>query len=88
MEKVILLAILVTLLYGIIKIIEMKYIEQEWKPVKEVVRDAAYVFLCSAVSGFVTFQMNGSVTDFFNVLTQTKTLDPSATEVFTDAPDF
>jgi hypothetical protein len=88
MEKVILLAILVTLLYGIIKIVEMKYIEKEWKPLKEVVRDAAYVFLCSTVAAFFTFHMNGSIGDFFNVMTQTKTLDEKATQVFTDQPAF
>jgi len=88
MEKVILLAILATLFYGIIKIVEMKYIEKEWKPVKEIVRDAAYVFLSTAVAGFILFFLKGSLNDFLNILTQTKTLDTEATQVFTDEPAF
>lgn len=88
MEKIILVAILATLIYTVIRIVEMKYIEKEWKPVKEVVRDAAYVFLSSAVSALITFYINGSVTDFFNILTKTKTLDTAATQVFTDEPAF
>jgi hypothetical protein len=88
MEKMILLGILVTLFYVIFKMIEMKYIQKEAKPLKEIVRDAAYVFLSSIVAGFIIFQFNGSIGDFFNILTQTKTLDPAATQVFTDEPTF
>jgi hypothetical protein len=87
-EKVFFLAVLATIVYSIIRVVEMKYIEKEWKPVKEVVRDAAYVFLSTAVAGFATLYMNGSMTDFYNVLTKTKTLDAAATQVFTDEPAF
>jgi hypothetical protein len=88
MEKVIILAILVTLFYGIIKILEMKYIEKEWKPLKEIVRDFAYVFCCSTAAAFITFQLNGTANNFLNMLTQTTTLDTSETQVFTNAPEF
>lgn len=88
MEKVFGIAVLVTLLFSITKFLEMKYLEKEWKPLKSVVRDAVIVFICTFASGFVIFEMNGSINDFFNVVTETKTLNPAATQVFTDDPGF
>jgi len=88
MEKIIFLAILVTILYGILKIVEMKFIEKEWKPVKQVARDAGYVFICSAAAAFATFHLNGPIADMLNIMTQTSTLDTAETHVFTGEPDF
>jgi len=88
MEKLFILATLITFLFCSIKIIEMKYISKEWKPLKTVIRDAAVVFI-SGVAGIFAFNAsNGSMTDFFNIVTDNAVLNPSATEVFTGEPGF
>jgi len=70
------------------KIIEMKYVSKEWKPLKHVIRDAAIVFTSSISALFAFNVSNGSMTDFFNIVTENKVLNPSATEVFTGDPGF
>lgn len=88
MERALILAFLITLLFFISKIIEMKYISKEWKPLKIVIRDSVIVFISGFISIVLFFMSNGDVTDFFNVITENKTLKPSATEVFTGEPGF
>ena len=88
MEKMFLLALLIAFLFCSIKIIEMKYISKEWKPLKTVIRDAAIVLISSVASIFAFNVSNGSMTDFFNIVTDNAVLNPSATEVFTGDPGF
>lgn len=88
MEKLFVVSILITVLFCVVKFIEMKYIQKEWKPLKLLVRDAFIVFICSITSLFVYFQLDGTIHDFFNVVTENKVLNPSATQVFTDEPGF
>jgi hypothetical protein len=40
------------------------------------------------MGSFLVLEFNGSMQDFFNVVTETKTLNPASTQVFTDAPGF
>ncbi len=88
MERALILAFLITLLFFVSKIIEMKYISKEWKPLKIVIRDSVIVFISGFISIVLFFMSNGDVTDFFNVITENKTLKPSATELFTGEPGF
>lgn len=88
MEKVFILAFLVSAIYGILRVLEMKYVQKEWKPLKELVRDVLVVFISGAVAGFITFQTNGKVADFLNTITQTKVLDSASSQVFTGEPGF
>lgn len=88
MEKVFIISIAVTLLFCIVKFVEMKFIDKELKPLKVVVRDAIIVMMCSIVVTTVVFNMNSSITDFFNVVTENKTINPASTEIFTDTPGF
>lgn len=88
MEKMFILALLITFLFCSMKIIEMKYVSKEWKPLKHVIRDAAIVFTSSISALFAFNVSNGSMTDFFNIVTENKVLNPSATEVFTGDPGF
>ena len=88
MEKVVILAFLVTLIYCVIKVLEMKYIDKEWKPLREIVKEAIIVFICGAAAGFVTFYTDGKVSDFLNIMTETKVLDTASTQVFTGDPGF
>ena len=88
MEKLLIVAALISLVFAVIKMLEMKYVSKEWKPLKTVIRDAVVVFLASLSTIFVYLTTNGTMTDFFNIVTDNKTLNPSATEVFTGEPEF
>lgn len=88
MEKVFLISILITFLFCIFKFIEMKYLDKDFKPLKILVRDSIYVVISSFVATFFYYQMDGKITDFLNVLTETKTINTGTTEIFTDEPGF
>ena len=88
MENLFLFAILTTILFCLVKIVEMKYIEKELKALKYIVRDAVAVFVCSLVASYSYFYMNDSFTDFMNVVTENKTLNLDSTQIFTDVPNF
>ena len=88
MEKAFILSIFITILFFAMKLVDMKYISKEWKPMKTVIRESLIVLISSIVSVVVFFLTNGRMSDFFNVITENKTLKPSATEVFTGEPGF
>jgi hypothetical protein len=88
MEQVLLFAIFATLFFVLLKLIEMKYLEEEIKPLKYIVRDAVMVFTSAFASAMGVFYMKRSFTDFLNVVTENKVLQPDATLIFTDTPGF
>jgi len=88
MENLFLFAIFTTILFVLIKVVEMKYLEKEMKPLKYMVRDAVIVFGSSLGAATATFYVRGSFADFLNVVTENKVLNTDATLVFTDAPGF
>jgi hypothetical protein len=88
MEKVFIIPIFITILFCIIKFIELKYLEKDTKPLKFFVRDAIIVFLSGLVSTFSFFHLENYISDFFNIVTETKTLNTNATQIFTDSPGF
>ena len=88
MEKVLLMTIVICVLFGIIKFLEMKYIEKNLKPLKEILRDLVMVFASSLVSIFIFFHYQNSIDDFVSVLTNTSHLKSETTQVFTGVPDF
>uniref|UniRef100_A0A6C0CPI2 Uncharacterized protein n=1 Tax=viral metagenome TaxID=1070528 RepID=A0A6C0CPI2_9ZZZZ len=88
MEKVLLMTIVICVLFGIIKFLEMKYIEKHLKPLKEILRDLVMVFASSFVSIFIFFHYQNSIDDFVSVLTNTSHLKSETTQVFTGVPDF
>ena len=89
MEQVFILAISITLLFFVLKIIEMKYLDKEVKPFKLIFRDTIIVFVSSIASSFVYFYFNKQINDFFHIITATQILSTEAnTPVFTDEPGF
>jgi len=91
MEKILIVAIVITMLFCLAKVVEMKFIDKEMKPLKFMIRDGAIVFSAAIGALFVFTHMNGpmrSINDFMNVVTDTKTLSAAAPEVFTDEPGF
>lgn len=66
----------------------MKYLEKEWKPLKTIIRDAGMVFVSSLTSSYIYFNFNHVIHDFFNIVTDTTTLNTATTQIFTDIPSF
>lgn len=75
-------------MYAIVTIIEGKFVQKKLKPTKEIIREGFFVFISSLVSLFLFFKMSGTLTEFFNIITDTKTDTVKATEVFTGEPGF
>jgi len=88
MENLFLFAIFTTILFVLLKLVEMKYLEKEFKPLKYIVRDAALVFSSSLAAAYGFFYMKGSIDDFLNIVTENKTLNMETTQIFTDTPGF
>ena len=88
MQKVAIIACLVVFIFCIVKFLEMKYLDKEWKPMKTLVRDIIIVFGSTSLGAFIYFHMDGSVNDFLNIVTENKSLNVSAPQIFTDEPGF
>ena len=88
MENLFLFAIFTTAFFVLLKIVEMKTLEKEMKPLKFVVRDAAMAFVASLAAAFIAFYSRNSVSDFLNIVTENKVLSTETTQIFTDAPGF
>jgi hypothetical protein len=88
MDNSFFIAIFTTVVFCISKFVEMKYLDQEWKPLKTLIRDAGMVFVSSLTASYVYFNFNHVIHDFFNVVTDTTTLNTATTQVFTDIPSF
>lgn len=75
--------------FFIIKIVEMKYIHKEWKPLKYIIRDTLLIFVISLFITFLNNQYRTPIQEFVDVLTNTKSSAPIVhPEVFTDLPGF
>ena len=81
-------AVLTTFLFCLIKLLQMKFLEKEMRPLKDLVRDALMVFVAGFVGYFLYFKMDGTISDFFNAVTETNVISATNTEIFTDKPDF
>jgi len=88
MEQTFIIAIIITLLFCVSKFVETRFLNTETKPLKDVVRDALVVLVASVTGSYLYFAFHGYISDFFNVITETKVLNPAATQIFTDAPAF
>ena len=88
MEKLLVFALVITTVFSVFKILEMKYLEKDMKPLKFVIRDAVIVFVSSFATLTVNSMFGGNIQDFMNVLTDTKAMDAASTQVFTGEPGF
>jgi predicted nuclease of restriction endonuclease-like RecB superfamily len=88
MEKALFLAIGITVIFGLLKFLEMKYLEKHLKPLRDVVRDLVMVFLSSFVCSFGVLNYQTKIDDFLSILTNTSVLKPDNTQVFVGMPDF
>jgi cytochrome bd-type quinol oxidase subunit 2 len=88
MEKILLLAISISVLFLIIKLVMMKYVEKDTKPLKFLVRDAFVVFASSFLPIFVFFQMSGTFNTLFGIGGGGGGDNLPQTQIFTDTPGF
>ena len=84
MEKILLLAIAISIIFFIIKLVMMKYVEKEMKPLKYLVRDAFLVFASAFLPIFLFFQMSGTFNELLGIGGEVV----PQTQIFTDAPGF
>ncbi len=87
MEAIVAIIVITTVLYILAKMIEMKYVNKEMRPLKDLVRDSVVVAISAGISTFAVFSMNKSFNGFFNAITEQSNL-PSVAPVFTDNPEF
>lgn len=90
MNPVFLLAVGVTAFFCLSKFAEMRFLcdEDDMISLKQVTRDALVVFCSTLSASFLFFHFQNSIADFFNVITETKVLNPASTQIFTDVPPF
>lgn len=88
MDHLFLIAIFTTILFVLLKLVEMKYLDNEIKPLKFIVRDAVIVGVSSLFAAFGFFYFKGYFNEFLNVVTENKGVNVEATQIFTDAPGF
>jgi hypothetical protein len=88
MEKALIMSIIICVLFGILKFLEMKYLDKHLKPLRDVIRDLAMVFCASFASAFVFLYYQNKIDDFLSILTNTNMLKAETTQVFTGMPDF
>jgi hypothetical protein len=88
MEKALFLAVAISVVYSIVKYLEMRYLEQKMKPLRENVRDIFMVFVSSFACSFIFLYYKNKIDDFVAVVTNTNVLKPENTQVFTGVPGF
>ena len=89
MEKAILFAAVITVLFVVLKGVEAKYLNSgEDRPMKLLVRDAVIVFATSLGVLYVSMHYDAQVQDMLSFITgNTKTIAEKAM-IFTGEPDF
>lgn len=78
-NKYILIAFIISIIYSIIKFIEMRFIKKENKPLKQIVIDIIIVFLSSILTLLLMDQFN--INEMITNIKKTP-------HVFTDKPEF
>lgn len=84
MEKILILSVVISFLFFVAKMFEMKYIEKKQKPLKLIIRDTFAVFLCSMLPLIMFFQFDETITEIFRFGEPKEVVS----QVFTDEPGF
>jgi hypothetical protein len=80
MDNIFLIAGIISAIFFIAKFLEMRYVDEEPKPLKLLIRDALLVYVSVVLGGFITDQLNP-------IINETELLS-SAPLAFTDNPPF
>ena len=82
MNNIFSLAGIISIVYFLLKFLEMRFIYKQVKPLKELIQEALHVYISSAVGLFIA--------DQFEILKHVSFLLPNKTDtqVFVDSPGF
>lgn len=80
MDNIFLVAGIISVIYFIGKFLEMRYVEEEAKPLKLLIRDSLLVYVCVIIGNFIVEQLK-PVIDSVEINTEVPL-------VFTDNPPF
>lgn len=83
MENIFILALIISVLFIILKFIEMRFILKEDKPIKELLKESLYVYFSSVLGLYVATQFD--VVQLSNIKL---TKGGGNVSVFVDNPDF
>ena len=87
MDTVVSIILFRIFLFILLKMIDMKFVQKEMKPLKEIIRDAIVVGLSVTAAAFAVTTMNKPIAGFFDAITEKQILTAQA-PVFTDNPGF
>ncbi len=79
MDNIFLIAGIISVIFFIAKFLEMRYIDDETKPLKTLIRDSLLVYVSVVLGGFIHSQLNPIINEIDTIAT------PLA---FTDNPPF
>lgn len=79
MKNIFIIAAIISVIFFIVKFIEMRFIEKENKPLKLLIRDTLLVYFSVVMSNFILEQLDNSINN--NDVSK-------VTPVFTDNPGF
>ena len=90
MTNTVILASSIAIVYFICKFLEMRYVNNESEPLKEVLKDSVIVLVSSLFGIFASEQVlqNKSFTDMLNVGNVDILINDKKAEAFTEPPDF
>ena len=89
MENTILLTIVISVLFIVAKMVEMKYIENEMLPMKLLAREVMMVAACVFGVLYVFFEYKGKLAEWFGLSVIGGAIDAiKPPEIFTDNPGF
>ena len=79
MDNIFLVAGIISIIFFVVKFLEMRYVEKESKPLKILIRDALVVYVSVVAGMFVLEQLTPVIKE---------TVVPSSPIAFTDNPPF
>jgi len=88
MQNLFIFAIYTTVMFCLFKLLEMKFIDQEMQPLKNLIRDNILVFGSALLASYGYLYTGSMVTNFMNYITENKIVEIQAPEIFTDKPAF
>ena len=90
MQNIVVSASSIAIVYFICKFLEMRYVNNQSEPLREVLKDSVMVLVCSLFGIFACEQViqNKSFTDMLNVGGGSIVGTNTQAEAFTEPPDF
>lgn len=75
-------------MFCLFKLLEMKFIDQEMQPLKNLIRDNILVFGSSLLASYGYLYTGSMFTNFMNYITENKIVEIHSPEIFTNKPEF